>query len=183
MEKDKKTLREKLENEKNTNDNLSVLINKLKNKNKELEFKLNELENKNKNNLENENKNFKIVSNPNNINIINENDFSNQEENINKLNKKIKDLEEKLERYPCILEKNEKLISIIIYSEDKSINHSIICKNTDIFNKIENEIYKIYPEIYEKNNIYSYKGKIIDKSKSIENNEIKDGDVVILSQK
>ena len=183
MEKDKKELREKLENEKNMNDNLSVLINKLKIKNKDLESKLNELENKNKNNLENENKNFKIPSNSNNINIINENDFSNQEENINKLNKKIKDLEEKLERYPCILEKNEKLISIIIYSEDKSIHHSIICKNTDIFNKIVNEIYKIYPEISEKNNIFTYKGKIIDKSKSIENNEIKDGDVVILSQK
>ena len=181
MEKDKKILREKLENEKNMNDNLSVLINKLKIKNKDLESKLNELENKN--NLENENKNFKIVSNPNNINIINKNDFSNQEENINKLNKKIKDLEEKLERYPCILEKNEKLISIIIYSEDKSIHHSIISKNTDIFNKIVNEIYKIYPEISEKNNIFTYKGKIIDKSKSIENNEIKDGDVVILTQK
>ena len=181
MEKDKKILREKLENEKNMNDNLSVLINKLKIKNKDLESKLNELENKN--NLENENKNFKIPSNSNNINIINENDFSNQEENINKLNKKIKDLEEKLERYPCILEKNEKLISIIIYSEDKSIHHSIICKNTDIFNKIVNEIYKIYPEISEKNNIFTYKGKIIDKLKSIENNEIKDGDVVILSQK
>ena len=181
MEKDKKELREKLENEKNMNDNLSVLINKLKIKNKDLESKLNELENKN--NLENENKNFKIPSNSNNINIINENDFSNQEENINKLNKKIKDLEEKLERYPCILEKNEKLISIIIYSEDISIHHSIISKNTDIFNKIVNEIYKIYPEISEKNNIFTYKGKIIDKSKSIENNEIKDGDVVILSQK
>ena len=183
MEKDKKELREKLENEKNMNDNLSVLIKKLKIKNKDLESKLNELENQNKNNLENENKNFKILTNSNNINIINENDSSNKEENINKLNKKIKDLEEKLERYHCILEKNEKLISIIIYSEDKSINHSIICKNTDIFKKLENEIYKIYPEIYEKNNIYSYKGKIIDKSKSIENNEIKDGDVVILSQK
>ena len=181
MEKDKKILREKLENEKNMNDNLSVLIDKLKIKNKDLESKLNELENKN--NLENENKNFKILANSNNINIINENDFSNQEENINKLNKKIKDLEEKLERYPCILEKNEKLISIIIYSEDKSIHHSIISKNTDIFNKIVNEIYKIYPEISEKNNIFTYKGKIIDKSKSIENNEIKDGDVVILSQK
>ena len=181
MEKDKKILREKLENEKNMNDNLSVLINKLKIKNKDLESKLNELENKN--NLENENKNFKILANSNNINIINENDFSNQEENIYKLNKKIKDLEEKLERYPCILEKNEKLISIIIYSEDKSIHHSIISKNTDIFNKIVNEIYKIYPEISEKNNIFTYKGKIIDKSKSIENNEIKDGDVVILTQK
>ena len=181
MEKDKKELREKLENEKNMNDNLSVLINKLKIKNKDLESKLNELENKN--NLENENKKFKILANSNNINIINENDFSNQEENINKLNKKIKDLEEKLERYPCILEKNEKLISIIIYSEDKSIHHSIISKNTDIFNKIVNEIYKIYPEISEKNNIFTYKGKIIDKLKSIENNEIKDGDVVILTQK
>ena len=90
MEKDKKILREKLENEKNMNDNLSVLINKLKIKNKDLESKLNELENQNKNNLENENKNFKILANSNNINIINENDSSNKEENINKLNKKIK---------------------------------------------------------------------------------------------
>ena len=165
------------------NDNLSGIIKNLKLQNSDLEFKLNELENKNKNDSKNENKNFKILHSPNNIKILNQNDSHAQKENIYKLNKKIKDLEEKLKKYPCALEKNEKFISIIIYSEDESIHHSIIYKNTDVFSKIEDEIYKIYPEIAEKNNIFAYKGKIIDKTKSIESNEIKDGDVVILYQK
>ncbi len=163
------------------NINLSGIIKNLKLQNINLESKLKELDNKN--DSENENKNLKILHNPNNIKILNQNDSHARKENIYKLNKKIKDLEEKLERYPFILEKNEKLISIIIYSEDESIHHSFICKNTDVFNKIEDEIYKIYPEISEKNNIFAHKGKIIDKTKSIENNEIKDGDVVILYQK
>ena len=174
---------EKIENEKTMNDNLSGIIKNLKLQNINLESKINELENKNKNDSKNENKNFKILYSPNNIKILNQNYSHAQKENIYKLNKKIKDFEEKLGRYPFILEKNEKLISIIIYSEDESIHHSIICKNTEVFSKIEDEIYKIYPETSEKNNIFSYKGKIIDKTKSIESNGIKDGDVVILYQK
>ena len=174
---------ERIKIEKNINDNLLGTIKNLKLQNNNLEFKIKELEDKYKNNIENESKSFNILNSPNNINILKQNDSYGQKENITKLNKKIKDLEEKLERYPSILEKNEKLISIIIYSEDESIHHSIICKNTDIFKKIENQIYKIYPEISAKKNIFVYKGKIIDKSKTIKNNEIKDGDVVILYQK
>ena len=137
---------ERIKIEKNINDNLLGTIKNLKLQNNNLEFKIKELEDKYKNNIENESKSFNILNSPNNINILKQNDSYGQKENITKLNKKIKDLEEKLERYPSILEKNEKLISIIIYSEDESIHHSIICKNTDIFNKIENEISNIYPE-------------------------------------
>ena len=40
----------------------------------------------------------------------------------------------------------EKLMNAIFISTDKKIHHSIICKNTDSFNKIEQALYKEFPE-------------------------------------
>ena len=76
------------------NINLSGIIKNLKLQNINLESKLNELDNKN--NSENESKTFKILHSPNNIKILNQNDSHDKKENINKLQKKIKDLEDKL---------------------------------------------------------------------------------------
>ena len=66
-----------------------------------------------------------IQINPNNNNISNK---------MNELYEKIIDLQEKLNRFPFILEKNEKLISIIFSSVGQNIHYSIVCKNTDDLN-------------------------------------------------
>lgn len=108
---------------------------------------------------------------------------------INKLNERINDLtkknlglNEKLSRYPFILEKNEKLISIIISSVDHSINYSLICKNTNTINDIEKDIYKEFPEYAKKNNIFLCKGKMINKFETFESNHIKNGDILVLEK-
>ena len=122
---------------------------------------------------------------------LNQNNISsnNQNNSIDYLIKKLKvtddkisELEEKINRYPFILDKNETMISIIFSSVDKKINYSLICKNTDTIHRLEEKLYKEYPNLSETDNYYLYKGKKINKFQSFEKNKIKNGDIIILNQ-
>ena len=92
----------------------------------------------------------------------------------------IKDLNEKIKRYPFILEKNEKIISIIFSSVDQNVNYSLICKNTDTINRLEEKLYKEFPNLSERENYFLCKGKLLNKFHSFEKNLIKNGDINIL---
>ena len=94
--------------------------------------------------------------------------------------KKIKELELKLSRYPFELNEGEELMTVIIKSSDDKINVPIICKNTFVFNRLEEKVYKIYKEYLEKDNIFMLNGKIINKCKTLEKNGIKDKDIIIM---
>ena len=54
---------------------------------------------------------------------------------------------------------------IIFQSIDFKINYSIICKNTDRFNMIENILYDKYPEYIEYENYFTIDGIKIKKIK------------------
>jgi len=105
------------------------------------------------------------------------------QDEIIKLFKKIDDLNTKLKRYPFILENNEKLISVLITSTNQKINCSMICKNTFTMNDLEKELYREYPEISETENYFICKGNIINRFKTFESSNIKDGDILIMNQK
>ena len=123
--------------------------------------------------------NFKI----NNQNIpISPNNYNNSIK-MNELYGKIVDLQEKLNRFPFILEKNEKLMSIIFSSVGQNIHYSIVCKNTDDINKLERELYREYPQFSETDNYFMCKGKVINKFHSFESNHIKNGDVILVNQR
>ena len=143
-------------------DELNLSKNNQKKENSELKQKIKEL------NLKINNKT--IPNNPN-IHI-----------KINELYEKIEDLQEKLKRFPFILEKNEKLMSIIFSSMNQKINYSIACKNTDNIHNLEGILYKEYPNLFERQNyFYLCKGKLINKFQTLESNQIKNGDTIILS--
>ena len=128
--------------------------------NNQLEKELNEIKNKQTNfNLNQKNDEIEIV----------------------KLYKKIEELNEKLARYPFELLKGEKMITIIFTSVDNKIHYSMICKNSDIFTKLETELYKIYPEYIDKNNFFISKGERINKYKSLEQNNIHHNDIIVLN--
>ena len=95
--------------------------------------------------------------------------------------KEIKELKLKLSRYPFVLEEGEKLMSIIFNSVDQKLNFSVICKNTDEFHKIEAQLYKNYPEYSENDNFFTVKGIKVNRYKTLENNNIKNNDVIILN--
>ena len=152
-------LNEQLSKEKNQNYILLKENSKLKNKIEELNFKIN-----------------------NQINQKNPN-ISNNQTKMNELYEKILDLQEKLKRFPFILEKNEKLMSIIFSSVDQKIHYSIVCKNTDKIHKLEEELYREYPQFSETDNYFICKGKILNKFHTFEKNNIKNGDVIIVNQR
>ena len=60
-------------------------------------------------------------------------------------------------------------------------NYSTICKNTDIFNNIETKLYKDYKEYFDTENYFTVNGKKIHKNKSLEENNIRNNDIIMLN--
>jgi len=107
-------------------------------------------------------------------------------EELNKIipekDRKLKELELKLSRYPLELNEGEKLMTINFSTIDRRIqNYSIICKNTDIFNTIEKRLYEDYEEYYGTENYFTINGKKIQKCKNLEENNIHNNDAIILN--
>ena len=111
------------------------------------------------------------------INIIHNNDSK-----IIDLYARIDDLKEKLSRYPFELKKDEKMISVIFTSDDQKIHFSVICKNTEKFNRLEEKLYNDYPEYSETNNYFVVNGNRIQKFKTLDENNIRNSDIIILNQ-
>ena len=103
-------------------------------------------------------------------------------ETIIEKDKKIRELELKISRFPFILEEGEVLMSIIFISSDQNLHYSIICKNTDEFYKIESQLYKKYPEYTENENFFILNGKKINRYKTLEQNGVKNNDIIILNE-
>ena len=169
-------LKIELKNEKDKNNNLLIQIEKGKNLS---------------NDLSNEIKKYKLMTD--NLNKkIEELQGKIQNQSINNLNnynriielyKEIYNLNKKLKRYPFILEKGERLISIIFSSVDQQAHYSMICKNTDTIHDLEKDLYKEYPNYSYTENFFLFKGKIINRLQSFESNGINNGDVIVLNQK
>ena len=84
------------------------------------------------------------------------------------------------------LDKNDNLMIVNISSADqRTFNHSFICKNTLQFSILENMMYNIYPKYREYCNrlYFSIKGRQVNRSKTLAENGIKNMDVITLSVK
>ena len=162
-------LMQKLKEEKNKNAKLNEKINQLlfelneeKNKNKILEEKLKKYENETS--IENK--------------INKESLWMN---NLLDKDKEIKELKQKLSRFPFELNEGEKLMTVTFKSFDQKIPHfSVICKNTDIFNQIEKQVYEEYKNYYDSDNYFVANGMKVQKYKSLDENKIRDHDVIML---
>ena len=178
LNKEINELKNKLTQEQKLNNNLTKEINELKNK-------LSQEKNKNNNYNEIIN-NLKSQLNNNNIQNNTQNEYKLINElfkQINGLNKIIYELNKKLQRYNINLEENEKLMSVIFSSIDQKVHYSIVCKNTDTIHQLEEELYKEYSEYSTTENYFLCKGKLINKFVSLDMNQIKNGDTIILYKK
>ena len=169
-------------------------MNELKEKIKELENKLKNEKDKNKL-LE---KQIFDLKNELNKEISKNKDINKNIEmknlNLNELNKEslykmiiekdneIKILKTKLNRFPFELNESEKLMSIIFTTSEQKFYHSIICKNTDKFNIIENKFYDTYSDYSETENYFIVNGNKVNRAKTLEYNKIKNNDIIILYQ-
>ena len=116
-----------------------------------------------------------------------QNDFEkSKNDNNNSFNLKffelIEEIKELKSKLPFNLDKNERLMTVIFTTFDNKLYYSVICKNTHIFNIIENMLYKEYPEYLESENYFTVNGKKINKYKTLEENEIKNSDIIILNK-
>ena len=172
----------------NKNINLNKDLEEEKNKNKILIEKINQLEinlkdEKNKNiilsvKLKELNNNLEIMNKNNQKLLENKENFDNM---IYEKEKEIKELKQRLSRFPFELNEGEKLMSLVFISVDQKFHCSIICKNSDKFNHIENKLYEDYPEYSEFDNIFTVNGNKIIKSKNLDENKIRHNDVIILN--
>ena len=93
----------------------------------------------------------------------------------------IKILKIKLNRFPFELNENEKLLTVIFTTYDEIFYYSIICKNTERFNTIENKLYDSYSEYSNPENYFIFNGRKINKVKTLEENGIKNNSIIILN--
>ena len=111
--------------------------------------------------------------------ICNKDYIINLMEKIIRKDEQIRELESK---FPIIFSKDEKLISVTFISTNQEIKQSIICKNTDIFNKLVNILYNKFPSYKKPDNFFICNGKRVNEYETLENNDIKDNAEIILSK-
>ena len=136
-------------------------INKLKNENFELNKKFNLIKNNNNNIILNDNKD-EIISLYKQIQI--------KDNIINDLSKKQSN------------DIKEELMTVIFTTFNKKFHYAIICKYIDEFYIVEKELYKIYPEYLETENYFTARGNKINKYKTMDQNNIKFSEIIILNQ-
>ena len=122
-----------------------------------------------------------LINNINGDNILKENKKNSPLEELKNEDNKYNDLKEINLRYSFDLKKREFLIPVIFQSVDSEINYAIICKNTDKFNMVENILYDKYPEYIESENYFLVNGIKINKYKTMEQNNIKYSNIIILN--
>ena len=163
-------LRNKLNTFKLENEKLKNEINRLTNENYKLNMELNKAN--------------KIISNINNMqqyNQGNNNIINDLKQVIKGKDKEINDLKLKLKNS----DKNklvnyDDLLYVHFMSMDQVINCPIKCLKTDTFAEVEEKLYKKYGEFRKTNNNFLAKGKIILRFKTIDENNIEDGDKIQL---
>ena len=101
-------------------------------------------------------------------------------EQLMKKERIIKEYKLKISQFPFEFSSEEKIMSIIFMSFDKNIICSFICKNTDIFNILENKFYEKYSKYKGFDNIFYSNGRKIDKYKSLDENKIKNNDIITI---
>ena len=77
---------------------------------------------------------------------------------------------------------NEVIMAINFTSFDQKFHYCLPCKNSDIFVKLEEQLYREYPDYKEYDNIYFMSNaNRIKRFKSLDENKIKSGDTIILN--
>ena len=64
---------------------------------------------------------------------------------------------------------------------DQSINYPIVCKNSDIFIRLEEKLLLEYPKLKDKNIFYTVNTNIINKTAILKQNEIEKGDTITIN--
>ena len=164
-----KKMNEELIFEKNLNNNYQLKISELSKSVNEGREKIQLLFE----NAASELKSFNNISN-------NLNEFKLKTE-IDMKNKEIKDLKNKISRYPFDLSEEEKIITITFISFDENIISSLLCKNTDKFSEIVKKFYDKYPD-YKDNNSFMINGNLISENINLAQENINNNTIITFNK-
>lgn len=92
--------------------------------------------------------------------------------------KEIRKLKRLKEALPFELKEGEKLLTVIFQSLDQKVHYSLICKDSEKFNLVENRLYEVYPQYEERDNCFYVNGNKIKRGKTLKENNIKYGDMI-----
>ena len=182
-------VKEKSENEIQSDfiTNLSTHKKPLQNKyidksNKEIILKHTSLTNKYNNNIIKDDINIELKKKYEDLN----NKYSNNLLEIINLLKEIKEKDKEIReiksRYPFELLEGEKMLCVIFVSVNQEIHYPMICKNTDKFINIEAKLYEEYPNYMNSQNYFMVKANVINKYKSLSENNINNNDIIVLKK-
>ena len=166
----------------------SILKSEINNLNYKLNDLKNEKENIIKENIELKKQNNTLqklkedaINKIKNININNNNDKKIIElyEKLEIKEKEIKDLKNKLDNNSNDF---SNLMTVIFYSTDHKIHYSLICKKTDTFISLEKQLFETFPECQDSEYFFMVNGQKVNRYKTLEENKIKNSQVITLTQ-
>ena len=92
---------------------------------------------------------------------------------------KIKSLNDEIDKKNLEIKENEKTMVVHFVSNSQDIqNYSLICKSTDLFEKLEEKLFKDYPKYTKNKTFFLANGNRIETSKTLEENKIKNNSVI-----
>ena len=158
-------------------------IEQYKSKIDELKKQLNEENNKNKI-LNQENINLKNLAHKLTekyelkIKSLNDEiDIKNLE--IKEFELKIKSLNDEIDKKNLEIKEIESKMMVVNFVSSQDINnYSLICKSTDLFEKLEEKLFKDYPKYTKDKTFFLANGSRIETSKTLEENKIKNNNVI-----
>ena len=80
-----------------------------------------------------------------------------------------------------LISKREKMISIMFFIPDQNIHYPIPCNESDSFANIELKLFEEFPELKTKNIYYLANGNTVNKTVTLKQNKIKNGDTILLN--
>ena len=99
---------------------------------------------------------------------------------MKKLENKDKEINKLKSFIPFDLKEGEEMLTVIFVSVEQKVHYSFICKNTEIFSRVEKRLYEVYPNYEEEENYFLVNGNKIKKAKTLEENKIKNSDVIMV---
>ena len=138
------------------------------------------MKNKNQiiNNLQNELNELKTSYNYN-LSLINQlqNNLNQKEQELSKYKKKLLSYSNKIKTDPEI----KTGFAVTFRSINQDIIYPIICNKTESISRLEEELYNEFPKYKEFNTYLTCNGKVLKRFKTVEENEIKKGDAIMVN--
>ena len=80
-----------------------------------------------------------------------------------------------------LISKIKTMIAVMFKSADQQINLSLACNNSDKFSIIEEKLFNEFPELKSKNIYYLANGNTVNKTSTLKQNKIKNGDTILIN--